>query len=588
MQGATGLAGLQGIQGGRGPIGPVGPQGMTGPQGIQGIQGIDGRVSSTGPAGATGDLSTFTNNSAGFVLTASGSGTLAGQSNVTFDGTTLTIGTNMIVSPTAPLTTTVDPSVALFTIASSADGTRLAATQTGGFIYTSADSGATWTKQTGSGSRTWTSIASSADGTRLAAGVRNFGGFVYTSADSGVTWTEQTGSGSRTWTSIACSADGTRLAATQTGGFIYTSADSGVTWTEQTGSGSRNWQGIASSADGTRLAAVAGDTTGLVYTSTDSGATWVQQSISVNHTLSRIASSADGTRLVVTGAGFGIHTSTDSGVTWVRQGEAGARTWSAIASSADGMRLAASEDGGFIYTSGDSGVTWTALTVLGSRNWQGIASSADGNLLAGVARTTIAYILSFVGGNLYIGNNTSANPAYSFINNITTGMYAPVANNLAFSVGGTERIRILSNGNVGIGLSNPTFQLQLSTDSAAKPTSSSWSVTSDQRIKRNIVDADLQLCYDTVKSLKLKRFEWDPSWNATLPDRHSLGFIAQEVKQYFPKSVKLIETEQYPDFHTLDVDQLYNTMYGAIVNAITRKERLEKDIAELENHLSNK
>ena len=54
-------------------------------------------------------------------------------------------------------------------IASSSDGTKLAAVVSGGFIYTSSDSGATWTERTAAGSRNWSSIASSSDGTKLAA-----------------------------------------------------------------------------------------------------------------------------------------------------------------------------------------------------------------------------------------------------------------------------------------------------------------------------------------------------------------------------------------------------------------------------------
>ena len=36
---------------------------------------------------------------------------------------------------------------------------------------------------------------------------------------------------------------------------------------------------------------------------------------------------------------------------------------------------------------------------------------------------------------------------------------------------------------VGIGLTNPTYQLQLSTDSAAKPGTSTWTIASDERLK---------------------------------------------------------------------------------------------------------
>jgi hypothetical protein len=73
-------------------------------------------------------------------------------------------------------------------ITSSADGTKLAAVVaesnsygafTPGYIYTSTDSGATWIQQTSSGSRNWWSITSSADGTKLAAA--DSGGTIHTS-----------------------------------------------------------------------------------------------------------------------------------------------------------------------------------------------------------------------------------------------------------------------------------------------------------------------------------------------------------------------------------------------------------------------
>ena len=153
-------------------------------------------------------------------------------------------------------------------IASSSDGSKLAAAVAyGGSIYTSSDSGATWTEQTAAGSRNWQSIASSSDGSKLTAVVS--GGSIYTSSDSGATWTEQTTAGSRYWYSIASSSDGSKLAAVVYGGSIYTSSDSGATWTEQTTAGSRNWQSIASSSDGSKLTAVVYG--GSIYTASMEG-----------------------------------------------------------------------------------------------------------------------------------------------------------------------------------------------------------------------------------------------------------------------------------------------------------------------------
>lgn len=73
----------------------------------------------------------------------------------------------------------------------------------------------------GNNSMRWSSIASSADGTHLAAtdgGYNGDGGYIWTSTDSGVTWTDQQAAGKRRWTAIASSADGAHLAAASESG----------------------------------------------------------------------------------------------------------------------------------------------------------------------------------------------------------------------------------------------------------------------------------------------------------------------------------------------------------------------------------
>ena len=128
-------------------------------------------------------------------------------------------------------------------IASSSDGTKLAAVVLhpllpgfGGDIWTSTDSGATWVDRTPSGSMhdlTWQSIASSADGTILAAvesGTTGNGGDLWTSTDGGKTWVDQTSSGSAhdlLWSGVAISSDGSRLVAVGSGS---SGANSGDIW----------------------------------------------------------------------------------------------------------------------------------------------------------------------------------------------------------------------------------------------------------------------------------------------------------------------------------------------------------------------
>jgi hypothetical protein len=235
-------------------------------------------------------------------------------------------------------------------VASSANGTKLVAVSTdldpatlklvGGNIYTSSDSGATWT-QTGT-KQHWNSVASSSDGTKLVAagggpdtdagGAYTGGACIYTSADSGATWT-QTTAPRLSWAPVASSADGTKLVAVAVGHGIYTSADSGATWT-QTTAPDPFWQSVASSANGTKLVAVSTDLDpatlklvgGNIYTSSDSGATWTQTGTKQHW--NSVASSSDGTKLVAVSGdllaplkiiGGYIYTSSDSGTTWTQR-----------------------------------------------------------------------------------------------------------------------------------------------------------------------------------------------------------------------------------------------------------------------------
>jgi hypothetical protein len=193
---------------------------------------------------------------------------------------------------------TTAPATNWTAVASSADGTKLAAAGAAG-IYTSADSGAHWISVTAP-NLSWEALASSADGAKLVA-VGDLG--ICSSTNAGATWTSN--NMPNAWTSVAASANGANLVgATSDGngvGHVYTSTNSGVTWT-QTSAPSRYWSSVASSADGRKLTAAGGDT---LFISTDAGATWTQTT-GIGYA---VASSADGNKLVAVVSGGGIYTS---------------------------------------------------------------------------------------------------------------------------------------------------------------------------------------------------------------------------------------------------------------------------------------
>ena len=233
---------------------------------------------------------------------------------------------------------------------------------------------------------------------------------------------------------------------------------------------------------------------------------------------------------------------------------------------------------------------------------------------------------------LLLGYNTTNN--YSEIQSVQQGI---ALRNIVMQISG---------GNVGIG-KNPGVQLDLSTDDARKLTTSTWQTGSDERVKENIEDANLDICYDTINKLSLKRFKWKDQFYPNISDRNSVGFIAQEVETIFPKSVnKVKETfltnklltpcnqelissinkegeiitdikgyvlkkdgnnykdtsgnniykdisgnlfieentyETIEDFRSIDVDQLNKTLFGAVKKLINKVTELEEKIKVLEN-----
>ncbi len=153
-------------------------------------------------------------------------------------------------------------------VAMSADGmkiaccTNIAATN---YIRLSVDGGETFSNRNGLTGTYYADVAMSADGTKIAACA--YGGQIWTSTDTGATWTAH--ESVRNWRAIAMSADGAKLMAHDLNGYVYFSTDSGLTWTS--GGIARNIvdHGLVMSADGTKAAF--GQWGGQIYTLSTSG-----------------------------------------------------------------------------------------------------------------------------------------------------------------------------------------------------------------------------------------------------------------------------------------------------------------------------
>ena len=296
----------------------------------------------------------------------------------------LAIGSQTIVGQTYSWAQNSTPNASYWGhITISSNGTKLAATTLGGSIYFSTNSGISWQKATVPVStfKGLSCMASSSDGQRLVSvGFSDYSstniGFIYTSTDSGQSWTQTTAPWENWW-SVASSADGKILAATFDYG-VMVSTNFGAAWIPTLGTQGA-WMHLASSFDG-KLFFANGyiGNTNYMFTSTNSGFSWVTNN-APNLQWSGIACTTNGKILAACARlGSGIYRSTNSGATWVVT-SAPSMDWGTIASSADGTKLVAGVLNGNIYASFDSGNSWTNT---GQNYGTSIASSANGTKLA--------------------------------------------------------------------------------------------------------------------------------------------------------------------------------------------------------------
>ena len=418
---------------------------------------------------------------------------------------------------------------------------------------------------------------------------------------NGIAWT---GNGKITFTNavrgIAWS--GTRWVAVGNGLNSIGYSSDGISWTGigstifTTGGNQIAWNGS--------IFVAVGDGNSAVATSPD-GINWTQRVASASSYGTGVAWS--GSLWVVTGVGLAgpVITSPD-GITWTARTVTGMTNgWAVAWNGSLWMAVGQTVSSGKIQTSPD-GITWTAQTdalasPLYGVAWTGslwvvtgtpsggncIETSADGvswTPRGGTTFTTAAfgvssgrYILPVIADNILDASGGNIGLAGKLTSLNTAAVH---------QLGGAT----FSNRFVGIGTASPAFSLDICGTVRAleglKQGTNTWGAYSDRRIKQDIHMADTSLCYSIVKSLPLQRFTWDASYLPTIKDRKSVGWIAQDVEQVFPRAVVTSEDFGLNDLRVLDVDQIYKTMYGALEKVIADKEATEAKLARVLRRLA--
>jgi hypothetical protein len=329
--------------------------------------------------------------------------------------------------------------------------------------------------------------------------------------------------------------------------------------------------GFVSTAMGSQTTASNFFTTSMGSSTTASGST--STAMGYNTTASGDYSTAIGSSTTASGEG-----STAMGVFSIAKGDIATVTgYKNIANGYSSLVTGMYNDS--LVAAQTTVTTTTPLFIVGNGNTNLDRSNAfvvlkNGNVAIGDNGNPVNR-LHITGGT---GASLSSSSGY-----ITTGFISSTNmvidnNELQVRLNGAASDLYLQNngGNIAVGNTGvPAYQLELSTNSAGKPGSSSWSIASDSRLKQNInpytqgLQQLLQIKPVTYNYNEKSGFDTKPEY---------VGIIAQDLQKIAPYMVSTVKRK---DAEYLSVDN--SAMTYMLINAVKeQQQQIELLKAEIE------
>ena len=210
--------------------------------------------------------------------------------------------------------------------------------------------------------------------------------------------------------------------------------------------------------------------------------------------------------------------------------------------------------------------------------YMGSGNGLDADLLDGQNGSYYQNAANINSGTLAVaqGGTGQTSPGMSgnvLTSNGTTWVSSPAG----WTISGNNEYAAVS-GNVGIGTSTPNYQLQLSTDSAAKPLTNTWTIASDRRLKKDIAPFTDGL--DVIEKINPIRYRYNGL--AGMPrDMEGIGVIAQEIQKVAPYTVGTFKAKL--DENAESESELYDfnshALTFVLINAVKELDERTKGLA---------
>lgn len=142
---------------------------------------------------------------------------------------------------------------------------------------------------------------------------------------------------------------------------------------------------------------------------------------------------------------------------------------------------------------------------------------------------------------------------------------------------------------IGYTLTSPSYQLQLTKNSAAKPGSAYWTVVSDRRLKKDIKPYVKGL--ELVKAINPVYFKYNEA-SGVVDDSEFVGIIAQELQEVAPDMVNYIpdpnEKDKNTEYLSADLSQLDFALVNAVKELDLEIQRLKTEVQQLREELGKR
>ncbi len=245
--------------------------------------------------------------------------------------------------------------------------TEIFAVDAQGKVYSSSDSGATWTLRNSSYGRTSDTQTMFSDSNGNLYIITNSNREIWRSSDSGVTWTiiNNSFASNDLFAATADLNNNLYVIAGQSLGIVFKSNDSGVTWT-QVNNSYNGGNGVAKGMTVNKSNSIfAVDAQGKVYSSSDSGATWILRNSGYGRTSDTqdMFSDSNGNLYIITNDNREIWKSSNSGISWTRVNNSFASNdlFAATADLNNNLYVIAGQSLGVVFKSINSGISWTQV-----------------------------------------------------------------------------------------------------------------------------------------------------------------------------------------------------------------------------------